>query len=169
MSEFEKKALNQLKQLLAPEMEQILVDHDNLDFLRGSISGEKQFKIIGELSFLPSEKMEQDGYIMDMNLILIQNEELKFQKKLQRKLFVLNQISDYGQFLVNENGQICMNYRYPVLKQMEYVERTTEYVCREMFSFLDGIYPYLLVAATDPDKMTLDEYLTLVKEAEKSD
>lgn len=155
------RVLEAVRDSIQPFADQVMLSNGRLELLLSDVSGETDWKILGEVIVLP-QSMHEDvsGYFMDIFLMLTSQPVEGMREEIITGLAELNQLALFGTVTLNENGQLCYGARFPVNgDDPEHEAERFSFVMCEMRSFLDVFYPYLLRLGVKPQQSSLQSYL----------
>ena len=108
--------------------------------------------------------------LLSVEFILFQDLPTPSPEKTPFRLHELNIQALFGTLSINTNRQLCYRHTCTVNDyDSTQAAQLFELVSYEMLLFLSFYYDYIFICATDPERLTVDEYLQLVLSASDSD
>ena len=156
----------QMKEYLLEECERVETAEQGIAFMTAQIAGETDWKAVGVLHF-QEKQLSEEKYIQRMQLELLVLDDIPEEHlaECRERMQELSGQTSFGYLTLNEERQLLYRYVCPIsVELLGLTQQIFEAVIYEMVLFLDCFYPYLLVSALKPERMTLGDYIIKLSE-----
>ena len=163
--------LAEIHSRLQPECSRIEKIPNGLAFLLPLHPERPQQKVFGTVKLEPyASAPDAPVQLLSVEWILFRDLPSPLPEQTSYRLHELNGMALFGTLRINTERQLCYRYtctagNYSPAETAELLEL----VCYEMLLFLNFYHDYLFICATDPERLTADEYLQQVLSAADPD